>query len=258
MKASFGGDLPVKSSEITNGGFGCKAVDNAAGNILVVKRGECTYLQKAEKAEESGAAVLVVVNHDNGDLFQLPSGYDLSKKDLEDLPEIPVVLVQQAAAAMLEKLEDLDPFAKAILIPQDCSEDGCFPVFKSDKNFISHFDGSGGEIFLPDSNGGADIKMEFVSSSFGITVPDGGELVLSSPLDSCNAGENGSGENEDATMNGKVGEFGWAGWGGGGGWRHLRGPDALPPDVHVVVLVWDSSGVGHGALLRLDRFGRAH
>ena len=37
------------------------------------------------------------------------------------------------------------------------------------------------------------------------------------------------------------------GWGGGGGWRHLRGPDALPPDVCVVGLVRDSSGVGCGA-----------
>ena len=37
------------------------------------------------------------------------------------------------------------------------------------------------------------------------------------------------------------------GRGGGDGWRHLRGPDALPPGVCVVGLGRESSGVGHGA-----------
>jgi len=39
MKAGFGGDIPLKSHEIVFGGFGCQAVDNAAGSMLVVKRG---------------------------------------------------------------------------------------------------------------------------------------------------------------------------------------------------------------------------
>ena len=37
------------------------------------------------------------------------------------------------------------------------------------------------------------------------------------------------------------------GWGGGDGWRHLRGPDALPPGVCVVGLGRESSGVAYGA-----------
>lgn len=56
---------------------------------------ECTYLQKAEAAEESGASALVVVNSDNGDLFPLPAGHELTYEELDDLPVVPTVLVQK-------------------------------------------------------------------------------------------------------------------------------------------------------------------
>ncbi|GMI24781.1 hypothetical protein TrCOL_g8039 [Triparma columacea] len=184
MKANFGGDIPLKAFEIVFGGNGCKEVNNAAGVMLVVTRGECTYLQKAEAAEESGASILVVVNSDNGDLFSLPAGHDLTPEQLDDLPVIPTVLVQQSALKMLQMLEDIDPFAKGMLIPQHCTADGCLPVLRSDRSFLSHFDSSGGLLHVQGLDGD-EVKMEFVASNFGITVPDEGELVISEPLDAC-------------------------------------------------------------------------
>jgi len=85
---------------------------------------------------------------------------------------------------MLDKLEDLDPFAKAILIPQQCDDDGCMSVYKSDRAFMAHFDATGGELHLTSLNG-REVRMDFVASSFGITVPDEGELIISDPIESC-------------------------------------------------------------------------
>ena len=84
-KARFSGSLPLKSFEITfaSNAHGCSPVKNAKGTLLVVQRGECTYLEKAIAADAGGAAGLVVVNTDNGDLFEMPAGYDLTMEELE-------------------------------------------------------------------------------------------------------------------------------------------------------------------------------
>ena len=58
IKASFGGDLPLRSYEIqfSDNDYGCSKSTSAEGRILVVLRGKCTYLEKAKAAESSGAA----------------------------------------------------------------------------------------------------------------------------------------------------------------------------------------------------------
>mmetsp|Transcript_1527 Transcript_1527/g.2677 ORF Transcript_1527/g.2677 Transcript_1527/m.2677 type:complete len:508 (-) Transcript_1527:18-1541(-) len=186
IKASFGGDLPLRSYEIqfSDNDYGCSKSTSAEGRILVVLRGKCTYLEKAKAAESSGAAVLIVINEDNGDLFQLPAGRGDDAEDSASMPTISVVLVQHNAMAALKEIENFDPFARAMLIPQDCNDDGCMTVHPTDFDIMSQFDSSGGKLFVSGAEGG-ELVAEFLSSSFGITIPDEAQLTLANPIDAC-------------------------------------------------------------------------
>ena len=62
-------------------------------------------MEKAVAAEESGAAGLIVVNSDNGDLFEIPAGYDLTEDEIKKLPDLPVVLVPRNALDVLKHVE---------------------------------------------------------------------------------------------------------------------------------------------------------
>ena len=185
IKASFGGNMPLKAFEIqfSDNEHGCTKSADATGRILVVVRGKCTYLQKAELAEESGASALIVVNDNNGDLFQLPAGHDLTEEERASIPNIPVVLVQHVALGALKEIENFDPFAKAMLIPHECNDDGCQSVHPVDLNFLSQFDSSGGHLFVSSSEG--ELKADFLASSFGITIPDEVQLTMAKPIDAC-------------------------------------------------------------------------
>lgn len=43
-----------------------KSAEPLARAVAVVKRGECTFLEKAKAAEASGASALVIINDENG------------------------------------------------------------------------------------------------------------------------------------------------------------------------------------------------
>ncbi|GMI21750.1 hypothetical protein TeGR_g6275, partial [Tetraparma gracilis] len=194
-KARFGGELPLKSHEVVfaPNSFGCGPVDEAKGSYLVVSRGECTYLEKAEAAASSGAAGLIVVNTDNGDLFELPAGYDMTPEEVAALPSIPVVLVPLNALDVLMHITKEDPFARAALVPLECNVDGCFPVYKVDLKYLSDYDSSGGRIYVTGADG-REVGLDFVTSSFGSVLPLSGEIV---PLE----GGGGLGCEESAVTN---------------------------------------------------------
>ena len=183
-KARFGGELPTKAHEIVFSGtaddtnkFGCKVTDGAEKSFLVVKRGECTYLEKVEMAEKSGAAGLIVVNTDNKALFAMPAGYDMTPQESSELASIPAVLVPLNALDVLVHLEEQAPFARAALIPLECNDDGCYPVYKTDFKFLSDNDASGGKIWVTDSGGG-EWGFDYVTSEFGSVLPESGGMVL--------------------------------------------------------------------------------
>lgn len=79
------------------------------------------------------------------------------------MPTIPVVLVQHSALAALKEIENFDPYARAMLIPQDCNDDGCMTVHPMDFDVMSQFDSSGGKAFV-DGGGGGELVAEFFSS----------------------------------------------------------------------------------------------
>ena len=107
--------------------------------------------------------MLIVINEDNGDLFQLPAGRGDDAEDSASMPTISVVLVQHNAMAALKEIENFDPFARAMLIPQDCNDDGCMTVHPTDFDIMSQFDSSGGKMFVSGAEGG-ELVAEFLSS----------------------------------------------------------------------------------------------
>jgi hypothetical protein len=104
-----------------------------------------------------------VVNTDNGDLFELPAGYDMTPEEVAALPSIPVVLVPLNALDVLMHITKEDPFARAALVPLECNVDGCFPVYKVDLKYLSDYDSSGGRIYVTGADG-REVGLDFVTS----------------------------------------------------------------------------------------------
>jgi len=184
MKANFGGNIPAKPLEFViyseDETLGCDDrpfPDSAEGVVAIVRRGTCTYLEKALNAEEAGAALLVVVNSEDN-LFQMPASLgEKSEEDRENLPSVPTIMLkvnerafwktrnpshyypptrttkltlfhpirfarsvcfarpslkmrtislrsaQSSAFNVLQHIQTTDPFVKALVVPQDCSDD---------------------------------------------------------------------------------------------------------------------------------------
>lgn len=62
---------PVHDDLVLVDGVGCQSSDypsNATGNVLLIRRGECSFGQKSELAGQAGAVAAVVVNTDKDEL----------------------------------------------------------------------------------------------------------------------------------------------------------------------------------------------
>ncbi|URD86818.1 signal peptide peptidase-like [Musa troglodytarum] len=84
LSARFGASLPTSVSKalrlpaiLANPFNSCNKLSSKLSNSFVVaERGDCTYATKAEIAESSGAAGLLVINDDEGNISPLfPSKY---------------------------------------------------------------------------------------------------------------------------------------------------------------------------------------
>ena len=64
------------------------------GKVLVIKRGESTFLEKAERAQAAGAAGVIIVNNVPGDAFVMAGSFAAIM--------IPVVMVPMSAEAALQ------------------------------------------------------------------------------------------------------------------------------------------------------------
>jgi len=77
MFASFsalpGGDAAALPVYVPKDPEGCKKYGSADGHVAVVRRGTCTFVEKAALAESAGAAALIVVNEDD-EIFQMGGG----------------------------------------------------------------------------------------------------------------------------------------------------------------------------------------
>uniref|UniRef100_A0A0E0FXI5 PA domain-containing protein n=1 Tax=Oryza nivara TaxID=4536 RepID=A0A0E0FXI5_ORYNI len=137
ITARFGEVLPATGSDgdkrkavVPAPKTGCaKSSAPLASSIAVAERGECTFLEKAKTAESGGAAALLLINDEDGQVLRV----DLQKMvctQNDTVPNIgiPVVMVSQSAGRKI--LSGMDGGAKVDILmyaPEKPSFDGAIP-----------------------------------------------------------------------------------------------------------------------------------
>lgn len=76
---------------------------HAAGAALLVRRGSCTYLQKAQHAQAANASLLIVYNDEAGCLRM---GVNASREVLDALQLVAVSVSEAAGLALAQAAED--------------------------------------------------------------------------------------------------------------------------------------------------------
>ncbi|KAK3162822.1 hypothetical protein QOZ80_1BG0094260 [Eleusine coracana subsp. coracana] len=100
-----------------------KSPETFAGAVAVVKRGECTFLEKAKVAEAGGASALLIINDEN-DLQRMVC----TDKDPPPNINIPVVMISQSAGAKFLAAEELKFMTEILLYaPEKPTYDGAIP-----------------------------------------------------------------------------------------------------------------------------------
>jgi len=177
MKVLIAPDPAHTGCHITND------LGSLAGKILVSKRGNCSFLEKATNASVANASALVIVNN-GSDLFQIPAGYATGSSHDESLgvPQaLPVIMIKGHA---MKALQFGGQFVEARMIPLKCppGESTCKAVLpEEEENHIPYEVDSG---FLEFGSK----KLEFVSGTWGGILPSGmHRLVLAEPRDACSS-----------------------------------------------------------------------
>lgn len=83
-------------------------VENVSEKIVVIERGDCTFVDKARKAQEAGAAAVIVVDNVPGTAANDQPMFAMSGDGKDDVT-IPVVFTFSEEATMLRKALDNDP-----------------------------------------------------------------------------------------------------------------------------------------------------
>ncbi|TDH68517.1 hypothetical protein CCR75_000475 [Bremia lactucae] len=73
------------------------------GKIVLVKRGECFFEEKARNAKKWGAAGVIVINNEDNDLVIVMEGTDSYREEAsDDLLDVPVVMIPKRLGAWFE------------------------------------------------------------------------------------------------------------------------------------------------------------
>ncbi|KAF9263487.1 alpha mannosidase-like protein, partial [Marasmius fiardii PR-910] len=100
----FSGEVPVYRDS-TNV-FGCSPYTKALhGGAILVRRGECTFLQKLAEARNSGAAGVLVVSDDNIGINPTANQEELDA--VGDISDVAMVVLPQDIGTAIEELLDL-------------------------------------------------------------------------------------------------------------------------------------------------------
>lgn len=202
--ASFGspppiGLLPVVLSKTE---YGCNSSlgdetapedveEDVVGAILVVKRGGCSFLQKAQEAHRRQARAIIIVN--NEDRLESPSSglgieANITESSVTAVASVTIVSVANSSWATFVHNHRLasheETKSMAQMIPLKCVAGGkCFPLVDEEKSVQSEI--SAGSLRLRNSAG--EVKsFEFLTSTFGGNLPSESFPVhISSPLDAC-------------------------------------------------------------------------
>jgi len=204
VKATFGGALhceyePIRLSDPADC---CEAPDPAiaAGAILVVDRGKCSFADKAYFAEKSGAAGVIMVNTDQA-IPRLPAAYMLVNEEADPEITIPMVAVRRSAGAALKKILKREESVVGAVVAKKWTKQGTFLTGpcsakynrehktedKVHYNGIELLSSDGGMVTVVGS--GSDQSFEYLRADFGGPLPrypkQGGAVVLAEPADGC-------------------------------------------------------------------------
>ncbi len=220
--ASFGGPPPIGKMQLKmeRSAFGCEADDlgdDHEGHIVFVKRGNCTFLEKAALAKRKNAAALIVVNHE--DKLESPSsglGVDRSVKEdvVLAIGEFPVLALANTSWAKLAYAVSANTPASTFVtvVPLKCVTGGkCVPLLEEEKSLQSEV--SSGSMRVHDTLSGQTRSFEFLTSNFGGNLPGEGaaatSMVAANPITGCTplrTKAEAGGEEVEVVVSGMTGE----------------------------------------------------
>jgi hypothetical protein len=147
--------------------------NNVTGAIVVVRRGRCTFLDKAHNVSMANASAVVIVNM-NDKIFRVSGGYALGDKPINiTLPSnITVAMVKASSMQVLKQAVSASSSAPlARFVPLECGDGRsvCEPVTTDDRDYITATAMDSGYITIP----GTGERFEFVAATFGGVMPQG-------------------------------------------------------------------------------------
>jgi len=158
----------MAAASLVWGGFGCKPEEiphNAVGQIILIRRGYCTFTKKSRLAEEAGALGLIVATS-NEEIFMMSD--DGSKRQ----SKIPVVMIGHESFKDLRACMDVERnlwHIKVAIIETLMSE-------QDDDNLDASEEG------VLDFSGTIDkIRISTLGNGFFTVTNDNGSFILSSP-----------------------------------------------------------------------------
>jgi len=201
VTASFGGPTPIGPVALVLApephSYGCNltllfAPAELTNKILVVKRGECSFLTKAQGAHAANATGLIVVN--NEDRLDSPAsghGIDPNVTDamVDPLKNLSITSLSNVSWAKLEFAAKFAPdssLAMAHLVPLKCGPGGiCAPVLEEEKAVQAEV--SWGTVRIKKQSGGEVRSFEYLTSNFGSRLPSDENIpvVFAEPIDGC-------------------------------------------------------------------------
>jgi hypothetical protein len=169
-----------------------------ADHVVLVKRGSCTFGQKALNVRKTLARVMVVINNEPG-LDHLP-GPDAHDVDLA------IVSIPQPEGQLLEAIFDAGPPERGLsagrllegyIIPINCEHSGasCAPATFEERDAIKKMVEGGTLAFHQNSSlPVSELPVEYILAHFGVKAPHTNssfQVALARPPDACSALING-------------------------------------------------------------------
>jgi hypothetical protein len=192
LRGSFGGVPPIGLREVVlaSNEFGCTPRETAdlVNKIYVVKRGFCTFLEKALVAHRAGAVGLVIVNSEDR-VDNVASGYGIDKniteQALNEVANLAIISLSNVTWAPIAfSARNGGLFAQ--MIPVKCQSSAtCQAVIDEEKGI--NLEVSSGHIRVsPDGGTSAAASFDFLTSTFGGRLLNSDLIVrIADPIDAC-------------------------------------------------------------------------
>lgn len=199
---SFGTFPPIGKHklEIPQSVYGCESTNvtdlNYQGSILAVKRGNCSFLIKAQNAKRFHAAGVIMVN--NEDRLESPaSGLGIDKNITESsvlaLKDFPIMTFSNTSWAKIDHTYHSNVKAGVTtyidMVPLKCKSGGvCAPLLEEEKQIQDEVTWGSARVRSSGATGGAQVRsFDFLTSNFGGQLPTSGatSMIYAEPRNAC-------------------------------------------------------------------------